>query len=334
MPCLMLVQPAWKGASSVWCRLAWLALLAALLTTGRWAAALTLDEQLLQWQHLQERTSYHGSFVYERTGVFSTHEVWRQADGDGHYRERFLRLNGSRLEALRSDGYLDCMARQLPGSPLASVPEPVLLLRKFDLQRMAAGYHTEHVGRGRVAGRDAAILLFTPRDVHRYPLEIHFDLEAGVVLKSLLLNEQGELLERFQFVNLAVGEQPAELLQVADCEPVRTEDRADGEAGPQWQAGWVPEGFVAVSQGPVQQQGISSQLFFDGLAHFSIFVTAVDAGLMDMEHRQLGPTVVISRPVEEGSQRYMITVLGEVPAATAQRIALSVSLSSNGAADD
>lgn len=55
---------------------------------------------------------------------------------------------------------------------------------------------------------------------------------------------------------------------------------------------------------------------------------------MDMEHRQLGPTVVISRPVEEGSQRYMITVLGEVPAATAQRIALSVSLSSNGAADD
>lgn len=330
----MPVPPAWKGADPVWCRLAWLVVLAALLTGGRWASAQPLGQQLLQWQQMQERTSYHGSFVYERKGVFSTHEVWRQAAVDGHYRERFLRMNGSRLEALRTDGHLECMARQRPGMPLAEIPEPVLLVNRFNLQRMAAGYHTEQVGRGRVADRDAAILLFTPRDVHRYPLEVHFDLETGVVLKSLLLNEQAELLERFQFVSFSVGEQPDEWLQVENCEPVALSARAGAELGPDWLAGWIPDGFTPAAERPAQQHGISSQLFFDGLAHFSIFVTAVDTGLIDLEHRQLGPTVVISRPLEQGEQRYMVTVLGEIPVATAQRIALSVALDDVGAADD
>ena len=318
----------------MWCRLAWLAVLAILLTGGRWASAQTLEQQLLLWQQLQERTSYHGSFVYERKGVFSTHEVWRQAGVDGHYRERFLRLNGSRLEALRMDGHLECMARQYADQALIGAPEPALLVNRFDLPRMADGYHTEQIGRGRVADRDAAILLFTPRDVHRYPLEVHFDLETGVVLKSLLLNEQAELLERFQFVSFRVAQQPDAVLQVENCQPVAAAVETAAEQAPDWQAGWVPDGFTPAAERPARQQGISSQLFFDGLAHFSIFVAAVDTGRMDLEHRQLGPTVVISRPVEQGEQRYMVTVLGEIPAATAQRIALSVALDGSGDRND
>ena len=106
------------------------------------------------------------------------------------------------------------------------------------------------------------------------------------------------------------------------------------EAGINWHTGWVTEGFASVGDSHVSQQGISSQLFFDGLAHFSIFVAAVDSGHMDMEHRQLGPTVVFSRPLEKNEQRYMVTVLGEIPVSTAQRIVLSVSLDSSGGLHD
>lgn len=310
----------------MWCRLAWLVVLAALLTSGRWAAAQTLDEQLRYWQQAQDRTSYQGSFVYERNGVFSTHQVWRQVDRDGHEKERFLRLNGSRLDALRVDGRLRCMTRQFRPQSLGSISETVVPQRRFDMQHMSAGYQIEQVGRGRVADRDADVLLFAPRDVHRYPLEIHFDRETGVVLQSLLLNEQGELLERFQFVSFVLGEQADEQLNVADCEQSLVEDEISEQARPDWHAGWVPEGFVPVGQERVQSGSAFSQLFFDGLAHFSIFVAAVDDSLLDMEHRQVGPTVVMSRPVETDGQRYMVTVLGEIPVVTAQRIALSVSL--------
>lgn len=310
----------------MWCRLAWLVTLALLLAGGRWASAQTLEDQLSQWQLLQERTSYHGSFIYERKGVFSTHQVWRQADADGESRERFLRLNGSRLEALRINGRLACMTRSYPDQPPSSQQEPVLPVNRFDLARMGAGYHTEHVGRGRVADRDVAILLFTPRDIHRYPLEAHFDLETGVVLKSLLLNEQAELLERFQFISFEAGAQPGRLLQVEGCQTIAAEQGIEPASGPDWHVSWVPDGFVPGGSSPARQGAISSQLFFDGLAHFSVFVAAVNTGMTDMEHHQLGPTVVISRPVEQGEQQYMITVLGEIPAATAHRIALSVSL--------
>lgn len=316
----------------MWCRLAWLALLAALLAGGRWSWAQSMDGQLQYWQQQQKQTSYHGSFVYERNGVFSTHEVWRQADGEGQGQERFLRLNGSRLEALRTDGRLRCMTREYHSQPWASLPEPPMALRRFDMQQMATGYQVEQIGRGRVADRAVAVLLFAPLDMHRYPLEVHFDESSGVVLQSLLLNEQGELLERFQFVNFVVGEQADESLTVAGCEPVTAADEPAQMQAPDWLAGWVPAGFAPVAERPVQRQGVSSQLFFDGLAHFSIFVAAVDDALLDMEHRQVGPTVVMSRPVEAQGQRYMVTVLGEIPVATAQRIALSVTLGD--AADD
>lgn len=308
------------------CRLVWLAVLAALLTS-RWATAQTLDEQLRTWQQAQERTSYQGSFVYERNGVFSTHRVWRQAAHDGLGRERFLRLNGSRLDALREDGRLRCMTHPYRNRQLEALSEPLVPQRRFDIQQVSTNYRIERVGYGRIADRDTEVVLFAPLDVHRYPLEIHFDRETGVVLQSLLLNEQGELLERFQFVNFVLGEQTDEQLQVAGCEQVKVEVAGEHtkDALPDWHVGWLPEGFV-----PVGQQGLSghtfSQLFFDGLAHFSVFVAAVDESLLDMEYRQVGPTVVMSRPVEVGGQHYMVTVLGEVPVVTAQRIVLSVSL--------
>lgn len=307
----------------MWCRLGWLLVLAALLLSGRWATARTLDEQLQHWQQQEAAVSYQGSFIYERKGVFSTHRIWRKVDSQGQVRERFVRLNGNRLEAQRLNGRLECMARQLQSGQLAAIEEPTMPLRRFNLQHVAAGYVVEQLGIGRVADREAAVLMFGPRDAHRYPLEVYFDLETGVVLKSLLLNSQGEPLERFQFVSLEVVEPEESRLQVQDCEPAVALEAAGEAAVPAWQAQWLPEGFVAAGESIVKDS-LNSQLFFDGLTHFSIFVAKVKGEFSDLEHHQLGPTVVISRLLDLQGEDYLITVLGEIPVVTAQRIALSV----------
>ncbi|NLD15115.1 MAG: RNA polymerase subunit sigma [Gammaproteobacteria bacterium] len=314
----------------MWCRLAWLLVLAVLWAGGRMASAQpllqpSLEQQLLHWQQLQSATSYHGSFVYERTGVFSTHEVWRKALGNSRHRERFLRLNGSRLEAVRENGQLVCMARSGDDPVPAAWQESASQLQRLELKHLAGGYEGKYLGPGRVAGREAMAVLFAPRDAHRYPLEIHFDRDTGVVLKSMLLNEQGELLERFQFVTFTTGPLDDRQLQVNDCQPLAVLESGAVD-GPGWQAGWIPPGFAPSATGPLRSDGVSSQLFFDGLAHFSVFVSRQDGEVNAMEHRQLGPTVVISRPLEDRGQEYRVTVLGEIPVATAQRIALSISL--------
>ena len=320
------------------CRLAWVLLLAALWAFGRGASAQpvpqpSLEQQLLHWQSLQSVTSYQGSFVYERTGVFSTHQVWRKALGNSRYRERFLRLNGSRLEALSEDGQLLCITRT--GDDPASVAWHTSLssLQRLELKHLADSYETQYLGPGRVADRATMAVLFAPRDTYRYPLEIHFDQDTGVVLKSMLLNEQGELLERFQFVTFATSPLDDMQLQVNGCQPLALVESAPAQ-GPEWQAEWIPSGFAPVSSDPLRHAGVSNQLFFDGLAHFSVFVARQDGEANAMEHRQLGPTVVISRPLAANGGEYRVTVLGEIPVATAQRIALSISLDLGVESDD
>lgn len=85
----------------------------------------------------------------------------------------------------------------------------------------------------------------TPRDQHRYGFELHLDRDTGLPLKSLLLNEKGQLLERFQFTQLNTGAAPAEdqLQAGAECQVVGPA-KADGEKTVAWRSEWLPPGFT------------------------------------------------------------------------------------------
>ncbi len=73
-----------------------------------------------------------------------------------------------------------------------------------------------------MAGRNAVIVSITPRDQYRYGFELHLDRETALPLKSLLLNDQGQLLERFQFTRLDTSATPSDqdLQPSSDCSPV------------------------------------------------------------------------------------------------------------------
>ena len=57
---------------------------------------------------------------------------------------------------------------------------------------------------------------------------------------------------------------------------------------------------------------------------FSVFFESVDNVEVDGGRRQLGPTSVVSRKVISGKQHVMITVVGEIPLGSAERVALSM----------
>lgn len=282
---------------------------------------------------VEQRQSFHGTFVYERNGVFSTHEIWHQVNGDGAVRERLLQLDGPRQEVVRAGGVTQCIAGGMSGQLGAGQLWPARQLNAADL---SSWYDMRVVGESRIAGRDAVVVGLVPRDQYRYGFELHIDKETGLPLKSLLLNEKGQILERLQFTQLSVDAPGDDTLKPSDsCQAV-----PEGKPGElnkvAWQSEWVPPGFTLSStfmrRSSVSDDQVVSLDYGDGLARFSIFIEPLHGAKIDDARTQLGPTSVVSKRLNTDDGGMMVTVVGEIPSGTAERIAMSVRPRAQGAA--
>jgi sigma-E factor negative regulatory protein RseB len=291
-------------------------------------------EHWLQRLHeAQGMQGYQGAFVYERKGVFSTHQVQRQIDAQGRVLEHFMQLNGPAHEVMRVDGRVTCISNAVVDELAAVDVWPAETLQLQDLQQW---YQVRVLGESRVAGHATAILLFSPRDQYRYPVEMSVDQATAIPLKSLLLNEQGQLLERLQFVQFqalaqqdSAGAAQATLTPSSACLPVASvAGAAVSQVASDWSVAWVPPGFVLLNsharQASVTEGNVLSQVYSDGLAHFSVFLERIDGLEVEGGRRQLGPTAVVSRKVIRGAATLMVTVVGEIPLGSAERVALSM----------
>lgn len=292
------------------------------------------DHWLQRLQDAQGTQGYQGAFVYERKGAFSTHQIWRQIDARGQVSERFIQLNGPAHEVMRVDGRVACISSAVVGELPAVDIWPADALQLEDLQQW---YQVRVLGESRVAGHKVTVLLFSPRDQYRYPVELSVDQATAIPLKSLLLNEQGQLLERLQFVQFqalaqqeTVQSEQANLTPSSACLPVMSvENAADSQqAESAWRVDWVPPGFALLnshSRQPSTTEGyMLSQVYSDGLAHFSVFLERINGLEVEGSRRQIGPTAVVSRKVMQGADTLMVTVVGEIPLASAERVTLSV----------
>nr|BFE90721.1 hypothetical protein GCM10020185_12570 [Pseudomonas brassicacearum subsp. brassicacearum] len=180
-----------------------------------------------------------------------------------------------------------------------------------------------------MAGRQAVIVALTPKDQHRYGFELHLDKETGLPLKSLLLNDKGQLLERFQFTRLNVAAPTDGDLQAsAECKAVAQDPAKVVAVKAAWHSDWLPPGFElsssVVRKDPDTQVQVNSLMYDDGLARFSVFLEPLNGANATDTRTQLGPTAAVSRRLTTPQGEMMVTVVGEIPIGTAERIALSM----------
>ena len=305
--------------------------LLSLLLSGWFVVPAHADEAQGWLQRLgqaEQQQSFQGTFVYERNGSFSTHNIWHRVQG-GEVRERLVQLDGSAQEVVRVDGRTQCVSGTLMAG-LGDAPDSAA--RALDPQKLKNWYDLAVIGKSRVAGRQAVIVSVKPRDQHRYGFELHLDRETGLPLKSLLLNDKGQLLERFQFTRLDTADVPedAELQAGADCKPVSLDsDKASAiKTAQTWHSDWLPPGFELTSSSarkdPQTKTLVNSLLYVDGLARFSVFLEPLNGATVTDTRTQLGPTVAVSRRLTTPEGEMMVTVVGEIPIGTAERIALSM----------
>lgn len=305
-------------------------LLALLLSS--WIAQSAHADEAQDWLtrlgRAEQQQSFEGTFVYERNGSFSTHAIWHRVQ-DGHVRERLLQLDGSPQETVRLDGRTHCVSGALSAGLVTSSDAPS---RALDSKKLTQFYELAVIGKSRVAGRHAVIVSISPRDHYRYGFELHLDRETALPLKSLLINDQGQLLERFQYARLDTSVVPDEhdLQPGSECKPVAaSSDKAsDMPASQAWHLDWLPAGFQQVSSTTRKDRQtkstVDSLMYDDGLARFSVFLESAKGADMNETRAQLGPTVAVSRRLNTVDGEMMVTVVGEIPVGTAERIALSV----------
>lgn len=309
-------------------RVRWLAFAALLL--GNWlalpASAAEAHDWLQRLVEAERRRSFQGTFVYERSGSFSTHSIWHRVEAGGGVRERLLQLDGTAQEVVRVDGRAQCVGGSLVDQVVDGQTWPA---RELNIKQLGEWYEVRLVGESRVAGRSAVVLALVPRDQHRYGVELHLDRESSLPLKSLLLNDKGQLLERFQFTRLDVASAPADqaLRPGANCRPVRvTESQA--AVAEAWRSEWLPPGFalnsVVERPSPASGESVAWLVYGDGLARFSVFLEPLRGAKVEDARNQFGPTAAVSRRLATEAGDVMVTVVGEIPLGTAERVALSI----------
>ena len=314
--------------------------------------------------------NYRGEFSYYSDGDLSSLRLIH-AVIDGVQNERLVHLNGQAREILRTGDVVHCvyehgdeiagLGDSIPSGPFA---------RSFSsgASALSDAYRAEVLGAGRVAGRAARRIDVVPTDGSRYGYRLWLDEATGMLLRSELLDPDGALLEIFQFVSIEMDARiEPEELQAADAEDRVWKRLAFGDeraarsssaeigteigseaglrdgagasspvSGGRWQVGWRPPGFTLTTADlrhlPSGNRSVRTLRYTDGMANFSVFVERTWSDGSWQQQLRRGATTAVMRELQlPGGERYLVTVVGEVPMVTAERIAQSVELAGAGA---
>lgn len=320
-------------------------------------------DQAARWLRQMEEAfgalNYDGIFSYLSGSELATLRVVHMVI-DGRQRERLVHLNGAPREILRDGESVSCI--MMPGDDLLKMAENIPsgpfargFVRRFD--QLSDSYGLYLAGKGRVANRPAVRLRVAPRDEDRFGYRLWLDQDTKLLLRSELVDRQGNRLEIFQFTQLAIGDavDPVALepstpasesmvshLTLADHDP-------DLKPAPRvrYRLNWIPPGFRMaasdVRRKPSSLTDVATMMYSDGLAAFSVFIEDMpEAGAASMVSRNGATVAVMHRmrlavaptarsAAQAEATEHLVTVVGELPTGTAQRIAESVS--ANGSTD-
>ena len=286
---------------------------------------------LRKMQAATQKLSYTGTFVYQHGNRSETSRITRYASGDV---ERLEVLDGVPRELIRTRDTVRCylpdsrvlkVERRLehaqPGRNFpALLPEQIgALSRHYDI---ALG-ETRRIG-----GFECQSVSLTPKDNLRYGYKLYADAASGMLLKAMTVDASGETIEQFSFTQLSIGNVTREMVRARTSAGGWRIDNA--EASPAHLTGWglsaeLP-GFRKIAELKrrlSESRPVGQVVYSDGLAAVSVFIEPLDNGRRETMRPGLASVGAIHIYTREVTN-HMVTVVGEAPAASVQRIANAV----------
>ncbi len=280
------------------------------------------------------QTDYSGVFVYQFGIQVETSSIVHINDADREY-EKLESLDGPKRELIRHDGqvwsYDHDKLVQLE-SQQGSNQFPSLLPEQ--LSALKANYQAKLLGVERVAGYNAQVILFQPKDNLRYTHKLWIHTDTGLLLKAAVLGERNRIVEQYAFTQLQLGGKidrswggTCDLADMHGKAVTTTPEAAKNY--PSTNSGWVadvlPAGFNKIMEilrpmrgkhGPVTQI-----VYSDGLSAISIFIEPDDHDEDDVDGLSSRGAVNLYHKVLD---QHLITIVGEVPPHTVMQVADSV----------
>lgn len=287
------------------------------------------EKILSQLTDAMRSRSFRGVFTYEHGGSLETLDLTHVVEGGVEY-ERYVLLNGPEqsLSLGGRDSHCESVAGRLLRGAALSGSEDALHFHEY--------YQLYFKGFDRVAGRRVAVVQLLPKDDARYGLSIGVDVESGVLLKALIMSRK-KVLERMQFVAFELdpalsGEEHDKVVNAGtringECKPLLSAQLSASDQS--WYPEWVPKGFTLAAVKQTQQDGLVLT-YTDGLSAFSLFANpdlvpsdnasaAVPRGVA-----QRGATLFVMDVQQLAGRFVHLTLVGEIPEASALRILRSV----------
>ncbi len=275
---------------------------------------------------------YEGIFIHQAGNQTQSVEIVHGTN-DGVIWERLLHLDGLTREVIRRGEALYCIhpdqsveqVQQQGSSPFANT-------ELGSIRQLTKAYEFRNLGKQRIAGRMVEGIQLAPKDASRHFYQLWLDIETMVPLRTELVSRKGQVLERYQFSYFAPKTEFIEerfeprtkgaILTDAQMAKVLKTTQQDVL---EWRLNWIPVGFENEASTGYAPKLSARRIYSDGIVMFSVYVEQVEKTL-DEGTAQSGPTVLAVQHKQWHGQTHRITVVGEIPAATAQRIAQSVEL--------
>ena len=305
-------------------------LAAGALGVGLSVAQAQSPESLAWLRKIHEATqklSYSGTFVYQNGTRSETSRIVRYVDGGGDI-EKVEIMDGVPREIVRTKDTVRCY---LPGNKVVKVDRrtergfPALLPERIGA--LSRHYDISLGETRRIAGYDCRAVVLTPKDNLRYGYRLYADQATGMLLRAVTVDTNGEPVEQFTFTQLKLGGVTRDMVRPRHAS--RSWRVEDAEAAPTRLAGWGLSSELPGFQKVIElkrrlgdSRSAGQVVYSDGLAAVSVFIESLE-GRSDPVRTGLASMGAIHIYTREVAN-HMVTVVGEAPAASVQRIANAV----------
>ncbi|MFT6386636.1 MAG: sigma-E factor negative regulatory protein RseB [Cellvibrionaceae bacterium] len=256
--------------------------------------------------------SHESLLTYEANGFITTYKLQHLVN-DNEVKQQLMFMDGPKRQVIRNQSLSPC----IQGATRWGLWPTTVSSSSF------SAYKLKTISLERIANREAILFEITPKDEYRYGYRYSVDKQTGLVLKAVTYYKD-VIIERLQTVSIDFIGKDEELTEganyswrVPEVGPCYSK-----QFTPAWNVQWLPEGFESVGN-RITAQGEQVLIFADGLVSVSVFVVNSEAENLSKATARHGATVVVIAPVGSQPDR-SIAVVGEIPTATARKIAVSV----------
>ena len=300
--------------------------------------------------------NYRGEFVHMLGSTVEAMGILHAKNSQGEF-ERLTSLNGEAREVYRNDQKVTCI---WPGSKSVIVgsSKDRKSIPRIDANVLQSEYYRMvYQGQDRVAAREAHVVDIAPEDQFRFGYRFWIDQETKMLLRMMLLDENGGIVEQLMFTSIEYPDSiDPELFEAQIDENVYTltnnESRGAGElvftatpangktvptssghgaSEPEKTIKFksLPGGYYKVTETynpmPIGTTPISHVTITDGMASVSVYVEYMAADKHEKGAEGLSRMGAVNA-YGSSKQGAFVTVVGEVPASVVEAIGESVIL--------